>query len=114
MPKPHIHFSREEFAERQAKVRKALADQGLDGMLIFKQEDMYWLCGLDTDGFCIFHNMFIGVDGQLTHVSRTADLANINYSSICDDVRVWIDRIDNPKSKAIQEMLDSYGMKGKK
>jgi len=38
-------------------------------------EDQYWLCGLDTDGFVIFHMMFIGAGGQLTHISRTADIA---------------------------------------
>ena len=50
MPEPTIYFTREEFAERQARVRAALAEQGLEGMLLFKIEDMYWLCGLDTQG----------------------------------------------------------------
>ena len=63
---PHnMHFSPAEFSERQEKTRDALADQGLDGMLIFKIEDMYWLCGFDSDGFSIFHAMFIGADGEL-------------------------------------------------
>ncbi len=114
MSKPYIHFSREEFAERQAKVRTKLVELGLDGLLLFKIEDMYWLCGLDTDGFCIFHNMFIGVNGELTHVTRNADLANLNYSSICKDIRVWIDAENNPKSKAILDMLASHGMQGKR
>ena len=63
MAEPHIYFTREEFAQRQQRVREALAERDLDGLLLFKIEDMYWLCGLDTDGFCIFHNMFIGVNG---------------------------------------------------
>ena len=86
-----IHFSREEFAERQARVREALSGRGLDGLLLFKIEDMYWLCGLDTDGFYIFHNMFIGTGGELTHVIRKADLASVHLTSICEDVRVWVD-----------------------
>ena len=114
MPRPYIHFSREEFTERQGRVRKALADRGLDGLLLFKIEDMYWLCGLDTDGFCIFHNMFIGVNGELTHVSRTADLPSIRHTSICEDVRIWIDDADNPPVNAVREMLDSHGMRGKR
>ena len=79
MPKPYLHFSEEEFAERQARVRQALEERGLDGLILSRVEDQYWLCGLDTDGFVIFHAMFIGVGGQLTHVTRTADLASIDY-----------------------------------
>jgi Xaa-Pro dipeptidase len=114
MPKPYVHFSREEFADRQRRVREALEERGLDGLLLSRVEDQYWLCGLDTSGFVIFHMMFIGTGGQLTHVSRTADLASIDYSSLCRDVRVWQDAEGNPKSKAIKDMLASHGMQGKR
>ena len=81
-----IHFSREEFAQRQDRVRKSMETQGLDGALLFKIEDMYWLTGYDSDGFSIFGCMFIGADGHLTHLARPADLGNASYSSICEDV----------------------------
>ncbi len=112
---PHnMHFTPAEFGERQEKTRDALADQGLDGMLLFKIEDMYWLCGFDSDGFSIFHTMFIGAAGELTHVSRGADLPNLRYSSVVDDVRIWVDAEGNPKSKAIKDMLASHKMQGKR
>ena len=97
-----MHFALDEFTERQEKTRKALVDQGLEGMLLFKIEDMYWLCGFDSDGFSIFHAMFIGTNGELTHVSRGADLQNLRYSSVVDDVRIWVDAEGNPKAKAIK------------
>lgn len=75
---------------------------------------MYWLCGLDTDGFCVFNAMFLGADGGLTHITRTADVANIRYSSVCEDIRVWVDAADNPKSRTIRETLASHGMQGKR
>jgi Xaa-Pro dipeptidase len=111
---PNVHFSKDEFASRQSRVRNELASRGLDGLLVFRIEDQYWLCGLDTDGFVIFHCLFIGVGGQLTHISRSADLASIAYSSLCNDVRIWEDAQDNPKSKAIMDMLHSHGMRGKR
>jgi len=114
MPKPYVHFSAEEFAERQARVRRQLAVRGLDGLLVSRIEDQYWLCGLDTDGYVIFHAMFIGTEGALTHITRTADLASIDYSSLCDDVRVWEDAEGNPRSRAIKDVLDSHGMRGKR
>jgi len=114
MPKPYVHFTREEFADRQRRVREALEARGLDGLIVSRIEDQYWLCGLDTEGFVIFHAMFIGTGGELTHVTRTADLASIEYSSLCTDVRIWEDAEGNPKSKAIKDMLVSHGMQGKR
>ena len=114
MSEPHIHFTREEFAQRQRRVQRELVDRGLDGLLVFRIEDQYWLCGLDTDGYVIFHCLFIGIDGQLTHVSRSADIASIAYSSLCDDVRLWEDAEDSPKSRAIKDMLQSHNMSGKR
>jgi Xaa-Pro dipeptidase len=112
--KKHVHFAVEEFQERQARVRQELAARSLDGLLVSRIEDQYWLCGLDTDGYVIFHMMFIGAGGELTHISRTADLASIEYSSLCEDVRVWEDAQDNPKSRVIKDMLASHGMEGKR
>src|SRR3977135_3560316 len=50
---PSVHFSDAEFTDRRTRACQALADQHLDGILISKIEDQYWLTGLDTDGFCI-------------------------------------------------------------
>ena len=110
----NIHFTREEFADRQQQARQRMADLDLDGILLFKFEDMYWLTGFDSDGFTIFGCMFLGVDGQLTHLARPADLGNAEYSSICDDVRIAPDSEDAPRSRQIKEMLDSLGMQGKR
>jgi len=114
MPKPYIHFSREEFSQRQKKTRKHLQELGLDGLLLFKIEDMYWLTGYESDGFCIFGSMFIGTDGALTHLTRPADLGNLSYSSICEDVRISPDTEDSTRAEHIKDMLRSLGMEGKK
>ena len=109
-----IHFSREEFAQRQDRVRKSLETQGLDGALLFKIEDMYWLTGYDSDGFSIFGCMFIGADGHLTHLARPADLGNASYSSICEDVRTAPDSLNTTRAGQIKEMLTSLGMQSKR
>jgi Xaa-Pro dipeptidase len=114
MPKPYLHFSEDEFHARQKAVRQALQERGLDGLIVSRIEDQYWLCGLDTDGFVIFHAMFIGVEGQLTHLTRTADLASIEFSSLCRDVRVWEDAEGNSKAEAIKDLLSSHGMQGRR
>jgi len=114
MPKPYNHFSREEFSQRQQKTRKHLQKLELDGLLLFKIEDMYWLTGYESDGFCIFGSMFIGTDGTLTHLARPADLGNLSYSSICEDVRISPDTENSTRAEHIKDMLRSLGMEGKK
>ena len=114
MPKPYIHFTKKEFLQRQNKTRQYLQKLGLDGLLLFKIEDMYWLTGYESDGFCIFGCMFIGTDGALTHLSRPADLGNISYSSICEDVRISPDAEGLSRAKHIKDMLHTLNMGGKK
>jgi len=36
MTKPKIHFTHEEFADRQKRVRQELVKRELDGLLLFK------------------------------------------------------------------------------
>ena len=36
-----LHFTREEFADRQRRTRAEMAKAGLEGLLIFRQESMY-------------------------------------------------------------------------
>ncbi|MCP4335619.1 MAG: aminopeptidase P family protein [Gammaproteobacteria bacterium] len=110
----NIHFSREEYAQRQDRVRRSMQQQGLDGVLLFKIEDQYWLTGYDSDGFSVFGCMFIGTDGQLRHLVRPADLGNVSYSSICEDVQIAPDSENTSRAVQIREMLASLDMQGKR
>jgi len=111
---PHLHFSREELENRRKKACQALVDQRLDGILLFSIEDMYWLTGLDSDGFHVFNCMFLGSEGQLTYVARRVDYANVRYSSIINDFREWPDSLDSGPANSIKDMLATHGMEGKR
>lgn len=108
------HFSAEEFSDRQRRVRDELLRRGLDGLIVSRIEDQYWLSGLDTTGYTIFHCMFIGVNGELTHLSRSADLANVAHTSTCADVRLWDDAYGNTRAGGIKDLLASHGMQGRR
>ena len=45
---PTLHFSRKEFEERQKAACLKIAEAGLDGLILFRQESMYYLTGYDT------------------------------------------------------------------
>ncbi len=114
MPKPYLHFSREEYATRQQQTRSRMETLGLDALLLFKIEDMYWLTGYESDGFCIFGAMLIGTDGALTHLARPADLGNVAYSSICIDVRISPDSAGDSRAEHVRDMLAAHQLQGKK
>ncbi len=86
-----LHFDRAEYDARIARVRAALERASLDGLLLFQQESMYYLTGYDTFGFCFFQCLYLGVDGRLALLTRSADLRQAQRTSIIEDIRVWTD-----------------------
>ena len=87
-----IHFSKEEFSERKSKVIKELKKQNLSGLLMFRQESMYWLTGYDTFGYVYFQCLILTTKGELVLLTRAPDLRQAQNTSIIKDIRIWIDK----------------------
>jgi Xaa-Pro dipeptidase len=86
-----LHFELKEYKARQKKVIKELEARGLDGILMFQQESMYYLTGYDTFGFCFFQCLYLGCDGKLALLTRSADLRQAQHTSMIEDIRIWTD-----------------------
>ena len=86
------HFAADELAARRKAAAEGLADSGLDGLLMFRQESMYYLTGYDTFGYVFFQCLYMGADGEtLTLLTRTPDVRQAEHTSMIPDVRVWYD-----------------------
>ncbi len=109
-----LHFTRDEFADRLQRARAAMAARGLDGMLLFQQESMYWLTGYDTFGFCFFQCLYVGSDGRLALLTRSADLRQAQHTSIIEDIRIWTDAAGAEPATQLRDMLESLSCRGKK
>lgn len=109
-----LHFSREELAARRRRVCERMAQEGLDGLLIFKQESMYYLTGFDTSGFSMFQGLYLGVDGRVALCTRSPDLRQARITSVIEDVRVWRDREGANPALDLRSMLADYGCRGKR
>ena len=109
-----LHFSRAEFARRQKSACRELARRGLDGLICFRQESMYWLTGYDTNGFSLFQGMYLGADGKIALCTRGADRLQSKYTSVIKDVRIWTDREGATPAIDLRDMLESYGCRGKR
>lgn len=109
-----LHFSEAEYRDRIERTVKALGEQGLDGLLMFNQESMYYLTGYDTFGFCFFQCLYLGTDGRLALLTRSPDLRQARHTSIVEDIRIWTDEAGARPAAQLKDMLASLGAKGKK
>jgi len=106
-------FSRDEYALRIAKITAALTSKGLDGLLVFRQESMYWLTGYDTAGYSQFQCMWLGADGRIMLLTRSSDVRQASLTSIIDDIRLWADGGSaNPAQSLRDELRDFVPGKG--
>jgi len=109
-----LHFTETELAERRRRACLDMARQGLDGLLVFRQESMYYLTGYDTSGYSMFQGMYLGADGALALCTRSADLRQARLTSVIEDVRIWRDREGASPAEDLRDMLESYGCRGKR
>ena len=110
---------------RRERAVAAIVNAGLDGMLLFKQESMYWLTGYDTFGFSLFQCMYFGADGTLMLFTRRPDLLQAKFTSNVEDIRIWVDEEGvnparqllvaladvSPIGRKLGVEFDSYGLK---
>jgi Xaa-Pro aminopeptidase len=108
-----LHFSEKELAERRRRACEEMAKQGLDGLLLFRQESMYYLTGYDTSGYSMFQGLYLA-DGALALCTRSADQRQARLTSVIEDVRIWRDRDGANPAEDLRDMLDSYGCRGKR
>lgn len=107
-----LHFDRQEYETRIGAVLTALARLGLDGLLMFQQESMYHLTGYDTFGFCFFQCLYLGRDGRLVLLTRSADLRQAQHTSLVSDIRVWTDQRGAEPAGQLRAMLADLGAAG--
>jgi len=106
-----LHFTEDEFARRRAVVCQRIAEAGLHGLMIFKQESMYYLTGYDTSGYTMFQGMFLGADGRMALLTRSADRLQSRMTSVLEDIRIWTDRDGASPGDDLRAMIADYGCK---
>jgi Xaa-Pro dipeptidase len=109
-----LHFTALEFETRIERALGAMASRGLDGMLLFQQESMYYLTGYDTFGFCFFQCLYLRADGHMALLTRSADLRQAQHTSTIEDIRIWTDAAGAEPASQLREMLDNLGARGKR
>ena len=109
-----LHFSKQELAARRAASVSAMQKRGLDGLLMFRQESMYYLTGYDTFGYVYFQCLYLGADGRVMLLTRAPDLRQAQHTSDIEDIRIWVDGPEASPATELREILKSFGCSGKK
>lgn len=109
-----LHFDEAEFAARKARTLSAMAAAGLDGLLLFKQESMYWLTGYDSFGFCFFQCLLLTGAGDFVLLTRAPDLRQAQLTSILSDIRIWEDREGADPARELAAILVEKGLGGRR
>ncbi|MDX1515082.1 MAG: Xaa-Pro peptidase family protein [Gammaproteobacteria bacterium] len=107
-----IHFSDAEFGQRKKATLDAMAARGLDALLMFRQESMFYLTGFDTFGFCFFQCLVLTPDEGYTLLTRAPDLRQARHTSIIEDIRVWVDRAGNNPADDLRPILEQRRLSG--
>src|SRR3546814_1651241 len=76
-----LHFGNAELAGQRDRACQRLIEAGLDGLLMFRQESMYYLTGYDSFGYVFFQCLYLGADGRLMLLTRSADLRQERQTS---------------------------------
>ncbi len=109
-----MHFTEQELVGRREKVVAELQRRGLAALLIFRQESMYYLTGYDTMGYSQFQCLYLGDDGKLVLLTRSADLRQARLTSVIDDIRVWVDGADSNPGQDLWNILEEEGCRGRR
>lgn len=107
-----LHFTRSEFDQRRQRAVHAMADRGLDGMLMFAPESHYWICGYDTFGFALFQCLVLTADGEMHLLTRAPDLRQAQQTSTLDNdhIHIWKDIEGVNPADHLRTLLEELGV----
>ena len=109
-----IHFGKDEFDQRKTATLELMQQRGLDGMLMFRQESMYYLTGYDTFGYVFFQCLFLDSKGEYVLLTRMPDLRQAQHTSIISDIRIWTDKDGSNPALDLKEILTDSGYENKR
>ncbi len=83
-------FPETEFAERLGRVRRAIADSGLDWLVIFHPVSLLWLTGSEAKSYQAFQCLAVSAaPGPLAMLTRASELAEFRADARVDEIWTW-------------------------
>lgn len=106
----HEPFPAGELEARVANARRALAQAGLDGILISVPESIYYLTGLDHWGFFAAHVLVLNRDGEMALSCR--DMERITVENQVRNARFYGHKDHEELSDHVLRAMADLGLRG--
>jgi Xaa-Pro aminopeptidase len=101
-----LDFEPQEFADRLRRTRAALADNGVDAMLVHDPASIYWLTGWRGKGYQIYQALVVTVeDSPLVLLTRTSDVHEARSTSTVDELYGWRSEADTDPFPTLARIL---------
>src|SRR5215831_4388933 len=106
-----LSFDLGEYAARLRRARAAMRDAGLDALLVFHQEHMFYLAAYDQIGYWVYQVLIVpAADLPMTAVVRKVDELLVRDGGIVEDVRVWLDDATRDPAQQTADILAERGL----
>ncbi|MEN3792277.1 ectoine hydrolase DoeA [Fulvimarina sp. MAC3] len=86
--KPNLFFSRDEYAERLAKTRKAMEARGIDTLYVTDPSNMAWLTGYDGWSFYVHQGVIVPPEGEPIWFGRAMDANGARRTAYLDHANI--------------------------
>jgi Xaa-Pro dipeptidase len=105
-------FTEAEFRERQARVRQAVGEAGLDWLIVFHPVSIHWLIGAETKSYQAFQCLPISdKDGPLVMFTRESERCEFENDTLADDVVGWGGGEPEDPVDAFARLADRLGLR---
>src|SRR3546814_9793193 len=101
-----LHSGNAELAGRRDRACQRLIEAGLDDLLMFRQESMYYLTGYDSFGYVFFQCLYLGADGRLMLLTRSADMPQARQTPVGMTIGIWVAGPAADPATQLPEALD--------
>ena len=108
-------FSAEEFADRLARTRNAIAAAGLDWLVAIHPVSIHWLTGSDAKSYQEFQCLLVGArDEPLVVLTRNGEVHEFETDSLADEVHGFGGGEDEDPIAAFARIATRHGLPGKR
>ena len=105
----NLAFDRQEYDARLARVREQMAGQNLDVVLVFGQDQMFYLTGYDQIGYSYYQVLVVARDDpRVVYLCREVDAHIIRETSVAEDIRIWYDDHHNDPTEVTAAIVREF------
>ncbi|RZS77866.1 ectoine hydrolase [Phyllobacterium myrsinacearum] len=115
MSEPNLKFSRDEFAQRLAKTRKAMEKKGIDLLICSDPSNMAWLTGYDGWSFYVHQAVIVPPEGEPIWYGRGQDAngakrtAYLGYDNIVGYPDHYVQSTERHPMDFLSKLLEERG-----